>query len=64
MGTHPSGPSTVRGSAESLSGWIKANPGSVGAVPAGYPADDLPFLFKVLSVQTALSIQVRPSATN
>jgi mannose-6-phosphate isomerase len=58
MGTHSSGPAKVYGSDLLLSDWIKSNPTSVGLVPLGYSTDDLPFLFKVLSVNTALSIQV------
>jgi mannose-6-phosphate isomerase len=58
MGTHSSGPAKVYGSDLLLSDWIKSNPNCVGLVPPGYSADDLPFLFKVLSVNTALSIQV------
>jgi mannose-6-phosphate isomerase len=58
MGTHPSGPSRVAEDAILLSEWLKNKPSFVGRVPDSYPADDLPFLFKVLSVKTALSIQV------
>jgi mannose-6-phosphate isomerase len=58
MGTHPSGPSKVKGSGTPLKDWLKQNPTAVGKVPAGYGNEDLPFLFKVLSIKTALSIQV------
>ena len=63
MGTHPSGPSRLVQSSGSnssilLSDWLKNKPSFVGRVPESYPEDDLPFLFKVLSVKTALSIQV------
>ena len=58
MGTHPSGPSTVAESRQLLSKWLQEHPESVGGVPDGYPNNDLPFLFKVLSINTALSIQV------
>lgn len=59
MGTHPSGPAYLIESKNiSLLDWIKEHPGVVGDVPEGYPTNDLPFLFKILSVQTALSIQV------
>lgn len=60
MGTHPSGPSKVVGSSEPLLDWIRNHEQSVGLVPTGYTSDDLPFLFKVLSVRTALSIQAHP----
>lgn len=61
MGTHPSGPAKLDGKDELLSDWLKANATAVGFVPSGYVADDLPYLFKVLSVRTALSIQVLKS---
>lgn len=48
MGTHLSGPSKIRSSTNSLS--LKEYLGN----------EDLPFLFKVLSVRTALSIQAHP----
>lgn len=60
MGTHPSGPSKIANSQQRLLDWIKDHNDSVGIVPAGYTSDDLPFLFKVLSVRTALSIQAHP----
>ncbi len=58
MGTHSSGPARTE-DGELLSQVLKQNPHFVGGVPLDYPSDDLPFLFKVLSVDTALSIQVR-----
>jgi mannose-6-phosphate isomerase len=60
MGTHPSGPARVAATNELLADWLRANPSAVGHVPAGYAGSDLPFLFKVLSIQTALSIQAHP----
>lgn len=60
MGTHPSGPSKVAEDGKLLSDWLKENSSTVGVTAGGYPADDLPFLFKVLSVRTALSIQAHP----
>mmetsp|Transcript_31017 Transcript_31017/g.77707 ORF Transcript_31017/g.77707 Transcript_31017/m.77707 type:complete len:468 (-) Transcript_31017:374-1777(-) len=61
MGTHPSGPSTLADSGASLRDWIAANPVvAMGQKVAARFGDDLPFLFKVLSVQTALSIQAHP----
>lgn len=62
MGTHPSGPSKVdeEDNQEAFLDWIRKNPAGVGQVPADYPGDDLPFLFKVLSIRTALSIQAHP----
>lgn len=58
MGTHPSGPSSILQAKVPLGDVLKENPHFVGFVPQGYPSDDLPFLFKVLSINTALSIQV------
>lgn len=61
MGTHPSCPSTVEGSGQTLNGWIAANPEALGKDTAEhFGSVDLPFLFKVLSVDTALSIQSHP----
>lgn len=41
-----------------LSDYLKENSSAVGVVPPSYVNDNLPFLFKVLSVDKALSIQV------
>jgi len=60
MGTHPNGSAKIAGSDEFLLDWLKQRPEAVGAVPPGYPSNDLPFLFKVLSIRTALSVQVHP----
>jgi mannose-6-phosphate isomerase len=61
MGTHPSGPATISDSGQLLREWLTRHPEAVGLVPSGYPSNDLPFLFKVLSVETALSIQAHPN---
>jgi mannose-6-phosphate isomerase len=61
MGTHPSGPAKLSDSDQILASWLKDKASSVGVVPEGYPANDLPFLFKVLSIRKALSIQVLAS---
>lgn len=55
MGDHVSGPSVVKESGESLAEYIKKNKEAVGGMAA------LPFLFKVLSIRKALSIQVHPN---
>lgn len=55
MGDHVSGPSVVKESGESLADYIKKNKEAVGGMEA------LPFLFKVLSIRKALSIQVHPN---
>ena len=58
MGTHPKGPSLIASSGESLAKWIESHPSSLGDLQQLY--NKLPFLFKVLSVNIALSIQVHP----
>ena len=63
MGTHVSGPSKLRSSSESLAEHLLRNPALVGHNPKDYPANDLAFLFKVLSIRTALSIQAHPDRT-
>ena len=71
MGTHPSGPSEIiivneekegRDPSLLLQSFLDENaPAAVGAPSAErFGAATLPFLFKVLSVQTALSIQSHP----
>jgi len=62
MGTHPSGPSTLAEgpfSGEQLLAFIRDHPEVLGKASASFGVD-LPFLFKVLSVRTALSIQSHP----
>ncbi|XP_038986062.1 mannose-6-phosphate isomerase 2-like isoform X2 [Phoenix dactylifera] len=68
MGTHESGPSFVvpgeSGSPDSepvtLRKWILDNPGFLGEKVVDRWGSELPFLFKVLSVAKALSIQAHP----
>ncbi|XP_065029681.1 mannose-6-phosphate isomerase 1-like [Musa acuminata AAA Group] len=66
MGTHESGPSFVvaaEGSgteAVTLKKWTGANPGALGNKVVEKWGNDLPFLFKILSVAKALSIQAHP----
>ncbi|XP_055984789.1 mannose-6-phosphate isomerase [Sorex fumeus] len=64
MGTHPRGDAKIldnRIPQKTLGQWIAANPDCLGAkVKARFQAS-LPFLFKVLSVDTALSIQAHPN---
>lgn len=61
MGTHPSGPSVIapqqghEGDSYLLSSWLKNNPAA-----SGTSNGELPFLFKVLSIRKALSIQAHP----
>ncbi|XP_059670593.1 mannose-6-phosphate isomerase 1-like [Cornus florida] len=72
MGTHGSGPSFVVQSGEngvsvgeeggdlSLKSWIAQNPSVLGDKVVDKWGSNLPFLFKVLSVAKALSIQAHP----
>ncbi|KAJ9590035.1 hypothetical protein L9F63_016851, partial [Diploptera punctata] len=60
MGTHPNGPSILKGSSQKLSEWIVANPESLGYETREKFGVQLPFLFKVLSVNQALSVQAHP----
>ncbi|KAK4783487.1 hypothetical protein SAY86_007861 [Trapa natans] len=71
MGTHDSGPSFIQqsegenGSLEysqgvTLKSWISRNPSALGNGVLQKWGCDLPFLFKVLSVGKALSIQAHP----
>lgn len=64
MGTHPNGPSIVKIPGEKdvpLSDWVKQNPKQLGSEVKRFFKGNLPFLFKVLSVRTALSIQAHPN---
>lgn len=60
MGTHPNGPSVLTGSGRSLKEHISDNKSFLGEESRAKFGDDLPFLFKVLSVGKALSIQAHP----
>ncbi|WOH00290.1 hypothetical protein DCAR_0519649 [Daucus carota subsp. sativus] len=62
MGTHASGPSFVVGEngEQSLKSWIENNPGVLGDKVFDKWNTNLPFLFKVLSIAKALSIQAHP----
>ena len=63
MGTHPNGPSKVlKEEKESLlSDWIESNKDVLGNKVREIFGGKLPFLFKVLSVNKALSIQAHPN---
>ncbi|KAJ2816098.1 Mannose-6-phosphate isomerase [Coemansia sp. 'formosensis'] len=64
MGTHPSGPSKVFGTDTPLSSIIGQNPEqNLGAEVSHKFDGQLPFLFKVLSIEKALSIQAHPDKT-
>jgi len=61
MGTHPSGPSLVAENQEPLSAFLEAKPEALGDKVRQKFGNKLPFLFKVLSVGKALSIQAHPN---
>jgi mannose-6-phosphate isomerase len=63
MGTHPKSPSLVLDSRQVLSEHLASHPELIGkSVITKFNAGDgsLPFLFKVLSIEKALSIQTHP----
>jgi mannose-6-phosphate isomerase len=61
MGTHPNGPSTTLPDKKPLLDVLKQNPTLLSSKVASSYQNDLPFLFKVLSVNLALSIQAHPT---
>lgn len=61
MGTHPNLPSKLSSDGSSLKDHLEQNPGKLDErVRKHYGGDDLPFLFKVLAIGKALSIQAHP----
>lgn len=64
MGAHNKSPSLVKCSEQKLSDWIKVNEESLGEASLSKFGNELPFLMKVLSINSALSIQVHPSKVN
>jgi len=60
MGTHPNAPSVRMETGENLKDIVFANPDLLTPGIARKYHGDLPFLFKVLSIQKALSIQAHP----
>jgi mannose-6-phosphate isomerase len=63
MGTHSKSPSKVASTDQLLSECLKADPSLIGERVAnqfGAQDGNLPFLFKVLSIEKALSIQAHP----
>jgi len=62
MGTHPNAPSHVHGdSNQSLGSILRSSPALLNPQVHQAYEGDLPFLFKVLSVNLALSIQAHPN---
>lgn len=64
MGVHKSGPSVIKETGETLPDYIKNNPDCLGDKVKEKFGGVLPFLFKVLSVRQALSIQIHPNKSN
>jgi mannose-6-phosphate isomerase len=60
MGTHPSLPSLVAPSNTPLSDHLKSHPELLGDKVQNRYGKELPFLFKVLAIRKALSIQAHP----
>jgi mannose-6-phosphate isomerase len=66
MGTHPTSPSLVLSTNEPLSSHLAAHPELMGQnvirrfESQGADRGNLPFLFKILSIRKALSIQAHP----
>lgn len=60
LGTHPNGPAKLLKSGQSLKDYLDQNPDALGESTRAKFGDELPFLFKVLSVNKALSIQAHP----
>jgi len=62
MGTHPSSPSRIFSSNETLSEYLAIHPELIGDVINQFECSNgnLPFLFKILSIEKALSIQSHP----
>ncbi|XP_063782448.1 mannose-6-phosphate isomerase isoform X2 [Pseudophryne corroboree] len=63
MGTHPKGDALIidnRVTQKTLGQWITAHPDCLGSKVREAFQEQLPFLFKVLSVRLALSIQAHP----
>ena len=66
MGTHPKSPSRVSESNSVLSEHLAAHPELIGKHVVqrfGITNGNLPFLFKVLAIEKALSIQTHPDKT-
>lgn len=64
MGTHINGPSVIKESGETLGTFINENPDCLGHKVIQLFGANLSFLFKVLSVNKALSIQAHPTKVN
>lgn len=61
LGTHPNGPSIIKSNDTELLNLIKQRPEYLGEKCLEQFGNDIPYLFKVLSIGEALSIQVHPN---
>lgn len=61
MGTHPNGPSMIIERGVLLSEYIKSNLDAIGPDVHKQFGPTVPFLFKVLSIRKALSVQAHPN---
>lgn len=64
MGAHSKSPSLVKSTSRNLSDWIEDNEKMLGEPSIKKFGNKLPFMMKVLSINSALSIQVHPSKVN
>lgn len=64
MGIHPNAPSVLKHNNVLLSQHLSENPAELGSKVLNELGDQLPFLFKVLSIDIALSIQAHPTRSN
>lgn len=64
MGAHSKSPSLVKSSGQKLSDYIEDNEKILGEPSIRQFGNKLPFMMKVLSISSALSIQVHPSKVN
>lgn len=60
MGTHSSGPSELVSSGQGLKEHLEEHPELMGTAVRDHFGNDLPFLFKILAISKALSIQAHP----
>lgn len=64
MGTHPNAPSHLKNKNISLAQYLNEKPKDLGSEVLDSFGCQLPFLFKVLSVETALSVQAHPTKSH
>jgi len=60
MGTHPNSPSSILPAGQPLLAYLQEHPELLGSKVKEHFGTDLPFLFKVLAIRKALSIQAHP----